>query len=295
MKFINQSLSAALIVIIAAIGLSGCKSSQKQTSSKAPARAAQQAPASSDVFTRMTEAYNAWSDVTVPVKVSVTKPKKISASGTLVMSYGKAMSLTMKMLFIEVASVYADADSVLVVSKPVGAYYSESIAKFTASAGLTLADLQSLMLGQAFAPGAGTATPSSGKLFTTEPVNLGVDGYYAVNITPKKLPSGVDWHFCAIGQDGAATAAPQLFSLNVSAGANTVECTYASAEVSPAGPIASRMQVEGTVKKHDIDLEVSATTSRASWNTGATPSRPSVPKGAKRMTTDQVLKMLNSL
>ena len=51
------------------------------------------------VYTSLTGAYQPWSDVQMPVKMSLTEPRRISVSGTLNMQYGKAMSISLKALF----------------------------------------------------------------------------------------------------------------------------------------------------------------------------------------------------
>lgn len=248
-------------------------------------------------FEAMTEAYQPWTDLTVPVKVSVAKPKNISLSGTMTMVYGKALSISMKMLFIEAASLYADNDSVIIVSKPMGVYYAESIGRFTAATGLGLSDLQSMMLGQAFVPGKGTARKSDASDFTfTANTAIDVPGIAAWTISPRKMPPSVEWYYTALAPaDESVTTPPQIFAVDIEAGSNTVECTFAQSEMSKAGVIAAKMQLVGKVKKRDIDLTVAMTPSRATWNSGARVSRPSIPRGARKVSTEQVLKLLNNM
>ena len=199
------------------------------------------------------------------------------------MEYNKALSLSLKMLFIEVAQVYIDNDSVLVVSRPAGAYYSESLQRFTAASGLCLADIQSLFLGQAFAPGKGTATASDGKVFRLAAEPSLSDAEMSVwKATPRKLPAGVDWNFTAIAPVQAEPAVvPQLFALDISAASNTLRCSYAGSGISQAGIIASMMQIEGNVKKRKIDAVISSSMNSAQWNSGTKITRPSIPRNAK--------------
>lgn len=297
------SLFSLCIILLAAAA--ACKSSKKAVTpveSYSPGAQTEitqpqpkGAPSLDDDYRAMTAAYTTWNDVSVPVKVQIRKPKNLSVSGTLSMAYGKALSLSLKMLFIEVATIYADHDSVLVVSKAAGAYYSESMERLTEMTGLTLADIQSLMLGQAFVPGQGTATPAQLKQFRlADDPETGGNGFRAWSLAPKKMPKGVDWHFTGIASDDAASGVtPQIFALDIVAGKNTLRCTFAQSELTAAGIIASSVQLEGTVKKHAVDVIVSGMASRASWNTGRTPSKPSVPRNARRLTTAQVFKLLD--
>ncbi len=301
----NQSRNTIALIIFSALFLTAvfaCKSSQKAVAKQDQyAPVAQTEPAAKgrssleDDYRAMTAAYTPWADVSVPVKVQVKKPKNISVSGTLSMSYGKSMSLTLKMLFIDVATVYADTDSVIIVSKAAGAYFAESMKRFTAASGLTLADLQSLMLGQAFTPGNGTAKPNQASQFSlAEDKEISGEDFRAWSMAPKKMPKGVDWHFTAIAPTTNDTqVTPQIFALDIEAGTNKLLCTFAQSELTAAGTIASMMQIEGSVKKHAVDMVISGSASRASWNTGRTPTRPSIPRNAKRLGTEQIFKMLN--
>ena len=294
-------ISALIIATATMVGLGACKSQKKAVSAPEYGQTEQTSmPAGHTLdadFTAMTSAYTPWNDLSVPVKVSVTQPKKVSVSGTLKMEYNKALSLSLKMLFIEVAQVYIDNDSVLVVSRPAGAYYSESLQRFTAASGLCLADIQSLFLGQAFAPGKGTATASDGKVFRLAAEPSLSDAEMSVwKATPRKLPAGVDWNFTAIAPVQAEPAVvPQLFALDISAASNTLRCSYAGSGISQAGIIASMMQIDGNVKKRKIDAVISSSMNSAQWNSGTKITRPSIPRNAKKMSTEQVFNMLNKL
>ena len=247
-------------------------------------------------FERMTLAYQSWADITVPVKVSFSSPKSMSLSGTLTMAYGKSLSLSLKMLFVEAASIYINTDSVFVVSKLAGAYYAESLQKFTASTGFGLADIQSLLLGQAFVPGKGTATAKDASSFKFELApEINYDGIYGTTVTPVLMPKSVAWNFLTLAPTDASLAVPQLFSMNVEAAGNTVQCTFAQSEFSQAGVIAAKMQLEGLIKDKKLDFTVASTTSKASWNTGARPTKMSISKSLTRMTTEQLMKKLGKL
>ncbi len=296
----GRKIFAYLFAAAVVAGLGSCRSSRTPSSEAGYGMAAEPSlpgrTLASD-YRMMTAAYTPWTDLSVPVKVSVSKPKKVSVSGTLSMVYGKVLSLSLKMLFFEVGTVYIDTDSVLVVSRPAGAYYSESLDRFTASTGFSLSDVQSLLLGQLFSPGNGTATLSEAADYElSERADLSDNDLTAWRLTPRRTVPGVAWSFTAISpRSVTSSASPQLFALDAAAEAGTVACTFAQSELSPAGVIASMMQIKGTVKKHSIDAVISASSSKARWNSGLSVSRPSIPEGARRMTTEQVFRLLNKL
>lgn len=122
--------SLIICFAVCLLALAGCKSSQKTV---APGDESSQ----SDV---------PWTDVQIPVKVALSNPVKISASGTLSMIYGKSIRLSIKFFGMEVASAYADHDT-LVVMTP-GVHFAESFGLVSSRTGLTLEGLQTLLLGQ---------------------------------------------------------------------------------------------------------------------------------------------------
>ncbi|MCH5222210.1 MAG: DUF4292 domain-containing protein [Muribaculaceae bacterium] len=248
-----------------------------------------------DDYVKMTQSYVPWTDVTVPVKLTMSAPKSVSLSGTMTMVYGKAISMTFKMFIVEAASVYIDTDSVFFLSKPMGICYAESFERFSAASGLSLCDIQSLLLGQAFYPGAGTLSADDISLFdlleVTEPAN---DGLFIFNMSPRINTTLAEWYFTAAAPRAEVEAMPQVFALNVKAGETTVECTFAQSEISPAGKIAAKMQLEGSVKKHKIDLVIASTYSKALWNSGATANKMKISTGTRILSTEQLLKLLNN-
>lgn len=246
-------------------------------------------------YANMTGQYAAWSGMSVPVKVAVKKPKNISLSGTLSMVYGTAVSVQLKMLFFDAATLYADADSIIVVSKPMGVYYAESMRKFTDALGLDIRDMQALLLGQAFVPGKGTATAAQAKDFKfTKGADVIESQIYAWILTPTKKIKGLDWHFNALAAYDPTVTVPQIYGLDISLGDNDISCSYATSQATPAGITAAQMQLQGTVKKHSIDLTLSQTGTPV-WNGNVRIARPTIPRGAGRLTTAQIFSLLGSL
>ena len=291
-------LVAAVTATSLILTLGGCRSGKQtrapqdqtvpgheQTVSPTPARSA-----AAD-FRLMTESYTPWTDVEVPVKVSLTKPKKTSVSGTLTMVYGKCMALTVKMLFIEAASMYADNDSVIIVSKPLGKYYKESMHTFTTKLGLTLADLQCVMLGQAFEPGKGTARSSAAQTFSFDAKALD-DELTSVTVSPARKSDKYEWSYTFVSPADLSLGAPRLMSIDVKAADNSLSGTYMSFDETGCGLAASSLEINGTARKRAVAATVTTSFARAAWNTGAAPSKPRIPRGATRITTEQIFKLL---
>lgn len=294
MKFRHIILYSVCALALVAT-LSGCKSTRRATghspvSDNRQTTVVEPEPASE--ISRIAASYAPWTDLTVPVKVTVTKPKKLSVSGTMTMVYGKSVSIKLRMLFIDVATVYIDNESITAVSGPAGIYYTETMERFTAATGLDLRDIQSLLLGQAFAPGKGTLTIADTPLFSVSSSDISVEGASGITLTPKKQSKNISLIFNALVPDAGIEASPQIFGVDINAGANQLKCTYASPQITQAGLTAAAMQIEGTVKKRALDVVISRTAEKAKWNTGATSTKPSIPSGSRRVTTEQLLKKI---
>lgn len=61
------------------------------------------------------------------MNVSLKLPKRISASGTMTMTRGKDISISMRVLGIEVATLYITGDSVIALDKWHKYYLAESV------------------------------------------------------------------------------------------------------------------------------------------------------------------------
>lgn len=167
--------TAYLLLAVAAAGLllaTACGSAKKNTKTGAY-QAAETRPEEprntiEGEFAALANSYVDWTDVSLPVKVQLNQPKRLSVSGTAKMVRGKALSVSLRIFGIEVGSMYADQDSVIVIAKFNNMYCSESLSQITATYGLTLADLQSVLLGQVFTSGNGRLSSSKFKKYKVE-------------------------------------------------------------------------------------------------------------------------------
>lgn len=114
------------VVAVAALCLTGCRSSKP----------AVETPAAEQV----------WTDLYVPVKLELTEPARMSISGRATIVRDRSIYLSLRMIGMEVATVYVDADSIFATEK----VHRQMIAVgFDATLGrkLTVGELQDLLLG----------------------------------------------------------------------------------------------------------------------------------------------------
>lgn len=299
MKFKN-TCTAIIAAAVMLLGLSACHSNkpsgtegygnEKNTESNTE-RSLEKA------YSSLTEAYRPWSEVRMPIKMSLSEPRRLSVSGTLNMQYGKALSITLKALFFEIATVYADNDSLIVVSKMADAYYKESLESLRRYSGLDLRDMQSLLLGQLFVPGGSRAIAGERRIFELSDLNAGEKTETSdllMKLTPRNLPAGVNAYFTAV--QPLATSEPALLrSLELQANTTTVTFGFYDAASTPAGPSSSEMEISAALKERKFKAGLILNYDRAAWGGKTEIQKPSVPRSARRLTFAQIYKLLQNI
>lgn len=233
-------------------------------------------------FAAMTSAYGLWQDVQMPVRATIRSPFSISASGRLTMVQGKLIHISVRLLGMEVAVMQVTPDSVFVVDKFHRYLIAEPTEKLTARTGLTVGDMQNALLGRAFLPGQGAATASMSSRLT-----LGEeDGM--LSIAPADAPAGYTWRMHAATLDDGRVALADL-TVSVDGQAPATAAYTPAAQLSPIGAIATAVDLRASVASKKIDARLSYTADQARWNTGTTPSLPSL-RGYTRVSAATLLR-----
>ena len=254
------------------------------------------APDGTDVsasFDALINSYSEWDDVSMPVRLQLNSPSRMSVSGNLRMIRGEAISISLRIIGIEVASLYADNDTVVVSAKVNNKYFAESLSRIRARYGFTLSDIQALLFGQAFTAGQGPLRPDDSGRYSVKPLSETIPGNdYAFSFEPKDMPEWLHWFFVAGGNEGEV---PALIGLQVEPdGLNAVDCIFDSPVSSPAGIITSSLRMGTNVKGKNIDCQIILSPDRTTWNSGTKLSPPRIPGGAQRVTSDQIFKMIGN-
>ena len=239
-------------------------------------------------FAALAQSYTRWESVSMPVRVSMTSPKSFSISGTMKMRQGESILVSMRMFGMEVASVYADNDSVLIYAKAMNLYYSAPVAELSEKYGITLANIQSILLGQVFVPGAPALNASDIKEFEFDKKENATFSFH-----PKKTPAGIGWSYCAI-RTGEDTPVLAEMEITPSAG-QPVRCTFTGHEPTGAGIAAGDISVTTGIKDKDVAVELTPTLSKAKWNDTQAIKPPKISSKARRVNSDELYKMLKKL
>lgn len=271
---INRSLSHILVVAIIC-SLVSCRSS-KPAATDSPTDKSVTATRTDnpiDAVAALVDSYKDWSDVSMSVKCNLRSPKVLSVSGKASMIRGKEIKMSFRMLGFEVAGFYADCDTIAVYEKLNHTMIVEPMDRLTSATGIDINGVQDLLLGQ-IAESINAATD-------TQPV---VDGDN-ISITAKHKSYDIIYTMLR-------NVVPTLLSIEVDAPAKgRAVCRYATPFVTEAGPASPKVDLTATFGKLSVDGSLSWSLETASWNKGLKPDN-NLPKGYRRITADQLFKML---
>lgn len=276
------SIFLPLVVVVAL--LSSCGSSRQGASNQGKVSQGETSTLA-HAYTSLTDSYsNDWTTLSVPVNVSLKSPKRISASGTMTMTRGKDISISMRVLGIEVASLYITGDSVIALDKWHKYYLAESVESLLGGMAATVGNLQDMILGHIFLLGENPVTAKDMKKFTLSP---GTGDWFA---TPRNMPGNIDYQFAVMNDDN------RLALLTATIGSRgPVICTYGDySDSTPAGTVANSMSVNVSGSKTTVEASLTLRMSKAKWN--SSPARPvTIPRGYTRIEKSSLLKLIPSL
>lgn len=140
-----------LYVIIIIVMLAGCKR-HAQPGPETPVGPETPAQALQQVYEPLSRTYHDWTDVYMPMTMSLQSPISQSVSGRISMKRGEWIHMSLRVLGMEVASLLVDNEQVWIVDKMHKAYVHESLQDVLSRYPLTVSDVQDCLLGQLFAP-----------------------------------------------------------------------------------------------------------------------------------------------
>ncbi len=230
------------------------------------------------------ESYTQWDRLRIPVTLRVAQPQKINVSGTAVMQRGKSIQLSFRFFGMEVASVYITPDSLCAIDRMHKQYISEPLGNMIAGFPVNMDNLQDLLLGRMFILGESGITPVMAKDLNME-VAQSAQSWTAA---PRKAPKGISCTF-------TFSAADRLTGLSAAYGQYPpVLFAYSDQTATPAGPMASVVDIEAHAGKTLLDIEMEWNFSKARWNGDVDISPFNFPKGYKRIFGRDLVKIFGS-
>lgn len=193
-KNIVRWVMAIVTAILTLFAASGCRSTKVVDSENdgsteivgGEAAAVKGLPAR---YVALANSWKPWNTLEVSAKVQISSPVKLNGAGKVYMKRGEWISVSVRMLGFEVATLWIDNDTIVAVDKYHKKYLAESTASLFGTAGVTVADMQDLLLGRAFLNGKGTATSADLNRFDLREAD---NGWY---LLPKSQPEKFTYGF----------------------------------------------------------------------------------------------------
>ncbi|MCM1522651.1 MAG: DUF4292 domain-containing protein [Muribaculaceae bacterium] len=209
----------------------------------------------------------AWQTMSVPVSVRINDSGLPKLSGTLTMSRGKDMRLSLRFLGMEMGAMYITQDSIFGYAKPNRMYMAESIPRLLDGFPANVGNLQALMLGQFF-----TLGDSVPNLKGAEILPVGPDAY---TINPA---GGIDYGF------GVSLPDNRIAAVAFTSGQRTAVVSY---------PTPGEVTVSVVTPGKELEAEISLNLDRAERDVPLTTRPFAIPSGYKLIRASSLLKALS--
>ena len=295
---IIKRITYLVLCAVLILGMGACRSSKKAAKASDEYNTGKTAVTGKslpDRFSSLTGSYSDWTDLRVPVKIQIAAPGRTSLSGVAMMRKDECIYVSIRMLGFEVGSLYADNESVQVIVKALGTnmYWTEPLSVVKDYYGLSIGDIQSLLMGRPFLSGSGTISASDKGKFNIAEIADSSMGNNGFTFSPKKLPEFIAWTFTA---RETKDELPYLAAMSITPkGYPTLDCTFGAPLISPAGSVTPSIEAGTKINGKEFELFWNWSFDSAKWNTGLNISKPQVSKSATKVETEQLLKMLKTL
>lgn len=230
---------------------------------------------------------NDWTAVTMPVKLAMLSPVSASMSGRATLVRDKSMYISLRVLGMEVAYLYADSDSVFAADKVHRMYLAEDMASLSDSYGVSLSNIQDMLLGRVFELGGHTISETTTDRFTAKDEQI--EERRVCVIEPRNV-APVSSIFIT---ETDAYGLPSPVSFAARNGDDQMICYYGPMVHTEHGSIASDATLRLDTHNTSASARVSWTVKNAKWNDNASPINFKRPQGYTRVSAKELLKMLN--
>ena len=201
-----------------------------------------------------------WSSVYMPVRLKVSGPAQLSLSGRATMQRGEKLYVSFRMLGMEVASIYADKDSVFITDKYHKWLFAEDLGRLSERYGVTLSNLQDILLGRPALLGSDDITPANSNQFLITPITGGYGGY-AVYSELKSIQ--YNYIVNRVNDDNIGL---RVFSVTPP-DRKSIECIYADPTATPAGWLPGMLSVSTPIGDMLLVVELMWGMTDAEWDT----------------------------
>ena len=279
-----KQLVRILLLVAFTAAMSAC-STHRSSSASSTAPSKHKPAMTVPLVDALAQTYADWQTFYAPFTVRCSEPMAMSMSGRATMVRGESVHLSMRMLGFEVASLFVTPDSCIFADKYHKVLVAEPLQAITLRTGLTLGDIQDILMGRAFYPGMGTLCliERPDVLFSPEVSNDG-----STTLLPRKIPGGVSWFY-------SVDPALLLSAIEVDPdGYPPLTATYADAAETPAGSVASQVTFSAKVGNRNVDASIRWDLNKARWNEQVSDPLLNF-KGYRRVAASSLLEQITNL
>lgn len=277
-----------LPTIVATFLLAGC-SSHKNSSKTTPAssgtvidNSAQINNLTDSYIYSLTSTYAGWQYMSVPVDLEFTSPNKLKVSGRLYMVRDKSIYLSVRVLGMEVATLYVTNEMVYATEKLHKYYVAESVTGLLAGCDFNVGDLQNLILGRAFVAGRGLLNQSM-----TPDVKVTTDDGSDWTLTPPAI-SDVTYQF------NIEPNPQHVQSVSfVHDGVHRVKCLYSQPMRTKGGMMANLLTLKAFAGGTRLQVNVDLNLKNVKWRESDI-NTWKMPKGYKQLSRKELMSMFTS-
>lgn len=272
--------------LLATASFTGCRASKGASDSDAYSAGEAQVSSVTGVhpLKAVADNYRGWTDVSVPVTLSLEVPKRMSVSARARMVRGRCIDLSFRMLGFEVARVWLTPDSVVAASRPKKVYLAESLSDLTSGLPVNLDNLQDLLMGRPFIPGGSTvALADSADLYFDTASG-------SVRMLPRRQHPMADYGYVLDIPDVVTALGVVATDREM-----TFTASYTGPEpLTPAGNVMDKAALSVATPNADYAASVTWKWGSARWNEMIAVDPPST-AGLRRVTPAQLLKIIKDL
>lgn len=271
-----------LIITLILISVSGCKSSKTITGGDKGDKDV----VSEVVLQELADSYQAWNTYSSSGKISISGAMSFSTSMQLSMVRDKCISMSIRpILGIEVAKVFINTDSAVVVNKLQKVYTSIKLKDLAHILPVDINDIQDIILARVFSINNGTLNSDNIKQFT-----VSHDGRNnGLLITPRNNSNKFSYEFSLNENKQVA-----LLSVYPTGSAKQYTAIYSNHVSSGIGCEAENINIDTTIKDKELSLGLYMNSSRTKWDSNVEESI-SINKSYRKVSVMEFLTMLKSL
>ena len=230
-------------------------------------------------FEQTIASYQDWTDVVMPMNLSLIAPKQLSISGRTTMVKDESIYISIRVLGFEAANAYITNDSIFASYKLDKIYIAEDLRKILGGFPATISDLQNMLLGRAFVLGKGAINSTMNNEFS---LSINADSW---KITPYDV-NNVGYEF--VFENNTNSLSTLLINI---ANENRANCIYGGSISTAVGNIAKSVTISTEVKDTPLCAKIAWELNNAKWNTTPT-TKWKTPKGYRRIDVANILKSL---